>query len=199
MMLHTDFSTAARRMIDDRGGASSPAREMLQALNDAREALETNPGEMRQIALNLFTRISSSDRTPLEPARGGLAPWQKRRVQRYLAENMVHSIRMSELAGEVRLSVSHFCRAFKMSFGETSHAHLQRLRLEMAKKLMLTTGDPLSQIALDCGLADQAHLSKLFRRALHDTPNAWRRRNLTDAQAPACRGRTRLDADPPLV
>jgi len=48
---------------------------------------------------------------------------------------------------------------------------------------MLTTEDPLSQIALACGLADQAHLSKLFRRAVGETPSAWRRRNLTDAQA----------------
>src|SRR5690606_2306493 len=77
------------------------------------------------------------------------------------------------------------CRAFKESFGTTAHMHIIRLRLELAQRLMLTTDEPLSQIALACGLADQAHLSKLFRREMGETPSAWRRRNLTGAQADA--------------
>jgi hypothetical protein len=73
------------------------------------------------------------------------------------------------------------CR-YKQSFRPlTPHAYVLRLRLELAQNLTLTTDDPLSQIALSCGLADQAHLSKLFRRTFHDTPNASRRRNLTEA------------------
>ena len=40
---------------------------------------------------------------------------------------------------------------------------------------MLSTDAPLSEIALDCGLADQAHLSRLFRRIVGETPRAWRR------------------------
>jgi AraC family transcriptional regulator len=66
--------------------------------------------------------------------------------------------------------------------------HIIRLRLELAQRMMLSTEEPLSQIALACGLADQSHLSKLFRNELGETPGAWRRRNLTDAQGEA-RGR----------
>jgi len=33
----------------------------------------------------------------------------------------------------------------------------------------------LSQIACACGLTDQAHLTRLFRRILNETPLAWRR------------------------
>ena len=63
--------------------------------------------------------------------------------------------------------------------------YIVRLRLELAQRLMLTTEDSLSQIALACGLADQAHLSKLFGRLVGETPSAWRRRNLSDAQIEA--------------
>jgi AraC-like DNA-binding protein len=40
---------------------------------------------------------------------------------------------------------------------------------------MLTTSESLSQIALACGLADQAHLSRRFRQVTGTTPGAWRR------------------------
>jgi AraC-like DNA-binding protein len=115
-------------------------------------------------------------------ARGGLAPWQKRKVDRYMREHLEQPLQVKRLAGQVSLSVSHFCRAFKESFGTTPHSYVIRLRLELAQRLMLTTRDPLSRIALACGLADQAHLSKLFRRWVGETPNAWRRRNFTGDQ-----------------
>ena len=162
-----------------------PPTELLHLVEDLRRALESNPKSAPELAMTFLRRIASSESEVRVDARGGLAPWQKRKIGRHLRENLERSIRMEELATEVRLSVSHFCRAFKKSFGETPHAHVVRLRLELAQRLMLTTEDPLSQIALSCGLADQAHLSKLFRRAFHDTPNAWRRRNLSEAQADA--------------
>jgi transcriptional regulator GlxA family with amidase domain len=165
-----------------------PPSELLRMVGELGTALEADPGSARKIALKFLERIASSDARALDSARGGLAPWQKRKLDRFLRGNLGRSIGLSELAGAVRLSVSHFSRAFKRTFGETPHAHLQRLRLELAQKLMLTTDGSLSQIALRCGLADQAHLSKLFRRRLHDTPNAWRRRNLTEAHVEALNG-----------
>jgi AraC-like DNA-binding protein len=50
--------------------------------------------------------------------------------------------------------------------------------IEKAQRLMLLTDDPLAQIALDCGLADQAHLSRWFRRLIGVSPAAWRKQRL---------------------
>jgi AraC-like DNA-binding protein len=47
--------------------------------------------------------------------------------------------------------------------------------VELAAQYMLTTDAPLSDIALGCGFADQAHLCKRFRQAAGQTPAAWRR------------------------
>jgi len=46
-------------------------------------------------------------------SKGGLAPWQKRRASELLHENMHGRIRLSEIARECGLSVSHFARSFK--------------------------------------------------------------------------------------
>lgn len=180
MSLQTPDATVAA---DQRNVIDFPDCAWAKMFEDIQLVLEADPESAPKIALEFVRRIASSAGGNPADGRGGLAPWQKRKIDRYLRDNLEHSIRMDELANEVRLSVSHFCRAFKKSFGETPHAHVVRLRLELAQRLMLTTDDPLGQIALSCGLADQAHLSKLFRRTFHDTPNAWRRRNTTDAQA----------------
>ena len=161
-----------------------------ELLDDVRRAMERNPEAAPAAVWQLVTFLTTPPAPEPATARGGLAPWQKRKVDRYLRENLDRPVRLNAVAEQVALSVSYFSRAFKDSFGTTPHMHVLRLRLELAQKLMLTTEDPLSQIASACGLADQAHLSKLFRRLVGETPNAWRRRNVTDAQAEARRRRS---------
>ncbi len=93
----------------------------------------------------------------------------------YIEEHLASTIRLEDLAQLARLSHSHFCRAFKESLGHPAHAYVMRRRVQRAQGLMLTTGDSLSQIAAQCGMADQAHFCKLFRRLVGQSPNAWRR------------------------
>jgi len=161
--------------------------EAVEILDDVRRAMEQNPENAHSAALRLVTILTPPAETASGGARGGLAPWQKRKVDRYLRDHLTRTLHVEEIANQVSLSVSYFCRAFKDSFGTTPHTHLIRLRLELAQRLMLTTEDPLSHIALACGMADQAHLSKLFRRNVGESPCAWRRRNLTDSEAEARR------------
>ena len=106
---------------------------------------------------------------------GGLTPWRMRRVKQHIDENLDGTIKVEDLAAIAKLSVRHFSLAFKQSFGVPPHAHIVSRRIERARELMLRTDEPLAQVALACGLADQAHLSKWFRRLVGVTPNAWRR------------------------
>jgi AraC family transcriptional regulator len=159
--------------------------EAAVILDDVRRAMERNPESAHAAALRLVTLLTPAAAPELPAARGGLAPWQRRKVDRYLREQLDQPLYVEDLADQVSLSVSHFCRAFKESYGATPHMHIIGLRLELAQRLMLTTADPLSDIALACGMADQSHLSKLFRREVGETPGAWRRRSLPDAEAEA--------------
>jgi AraC family transcriptional regulator len=120
---------------------------------------------------------SPTGASPATVARGGLAPWQVRRVRDYIEANLASTIRLEDLAHIARLSHSHFCRAFKESIGHPAHAYVMRRRVQHAQALMLNTMESLSQIAAQCGMADQAHFCKLFRRLVGESPNAWRRAN----------------------
>jgi AraC family transcriptional regulator len=106
---------------------------------------------------------------------GGLAPWQIRKVRTYIAENLETKLLIGDLAALVRLSRFHFSRAFKDTFGDTPHRYVLRRRIEHAQGLMLTTKTALAEIALECGLVDQGHLGRSFRRIVGETPAAWRR------------------------
>jgi AraC-like DNA-binding protein len=45
-------------------------------------------------------------------------------------------------------------------------------------ELMKSSSKALSEIAIDCGFSDQAHMCRQFRRATGVSPNAWRRDNM---------------------
>lgn len=176
-------STAARR------------RSMADAagiLDDVRRRMGRDPEGARAAALRLVALLTPPAGGKPMPVRGGLAPWQRRKVDRHIQESLEGTLRVKDLAEQVSLSVSHFCRAFKESFGASPHLHLIRLRVERAQHLMLTTDDPLTHIALACGMADQAHLSKVFRREVGEPPNTWRRRSRTGVEAQK-RGGPRID------
>jgi AraC family transcriptional regulator len=117
----------------------------------------------------------SSSNFASELERGGLAPWQVRKVVYYIHENLERSIQTRQLAEVINLSASYFIRAFKVSFGVVPSLYVTRMRIERAQRLLVETEDPICQIALDCGFADQAHLSKRFREHIQDTPHHWRR------------------------
>lgn len=108
-------------------------------------------------------------------ARGGLPAWQARRVFAHVEANLCRRIPVQELARLLSLSASHFCRAFKSTFGVSPRDYVLRRRIEVAQGLMLATSEPLSSIAVRCGMCDQPHFTRSFHRIVGETPYAWRR------------------------
>src|SRR5271154_3466720 len=107
--------------------------------------------------------------------RGGLAPWQKRRVIDLFREHLDGSIRLPTLARECSLSVSHFARAFRQSFGTPPHHYLVRQRVECAKQLLSGTNRSLCEVAQQAGFSDQPSFSRTFKAVVGITPGQWRR------------------------
>src|SRR5580704_8911950 len=115
--------------------------------------------------------------------RGGLAAWQILRVRAYIDNNLHRTIHIRDLSTVARRSKAHFSRKFKLAVGESPHAYVVRRRLERACHLMMTSTASLSEIALSVGFSDQAHLCRLFRQALGQSPASWRRERGTAGEA----------------
>jgi AraC-like DNA-binding protein len=178
-------------------GGNRPLQDSVTASNDQlqkgmsalieamKSSLEGDGVRARHYIANACASLAEADSEVDTPAAvsearatrccGGLAPWQVRRLKTYMEANLSSPIHCEDLARLVRLSVSHFMRVFKDSFGCAPHAFLIRRRMERAQGLMLTTDEALGQIALTCGLADQSHLTRLFQKWVGESPAAWRR------------------------
>ncbi len=108
-------------------------------------------------------------------SKGGLAPWQKRRAAELLRENLDGRIRLTDVARECSLSVSHFARSFRATFGISTHQWLIRHRVEHAQELLRQTAAPIVEIAMLSGFADQAAFTRTFCQVVGVSPGRWRR------------------------
>ena len=117
-------------------------------------------------------------KTEADARRGGLAPWQERRAKEVLTANLHGDIAVDAIAKACGLSNSHFSRAFRQSTGLAPHQWLLTRRIETAKGLLLRSRDPLSEVGLACGFADQSHFTRVFTRMVGTSPGAWKRQSL---------------------
>ena len=108
-------------------------------------------------------------------ARGGLAPWQLRRAEALMCENLSIQVPLGRVAEECGLSVRHLARAFRQSTGVPPHRWLLDRRVERAKELLPNSKLSLSDVALACGFGDQSHFTRTFTAAVRLSPGLWRR------------------------
>ena len=149
---------------------------LMQALRA--EADDRNPGGLATVeavttalAYHLV-REAGIEQPRLIHVHGGLSAGAKRRVLEMIDAALDTRLTIEMLAREVGLSAAHFARAFKETLGRAPHQYLLAQRLERARRLLESTALTLSDIAQRTGFADQAHFTRLFKRAFGTTPGA---------------------------
>jgi AraC family transcriptional regulator len=108
------------------------------------------------------------------PSRVWLAPWQITRVISYMRDNLDQDISLQDLADVVRLSRFHFCTAFRLATDSTPHEALTRLRVDEARRLLASSNQSISEIALAVGFQTPSAFAARFRKTVGLTPRAYR-------------------------
>ncbi|SDW39591.1 helix-turn-helix domain-containing protein [Celeribacter indicus] len=115
-----------------------------------------------------------------EDARsGGLTPAQMRRLRTLVQTDSCGRLTNAVLAEAVGLSPSWFSHAFKKTTGKTPLQWQQERRVAMVKEALLAGDIVIADVAARFGFADQAHLTRVFRRYEGTTPAAWLREQRT--------------------
>lgn len=174
-------------LADSSNTARLPPHQLQSAIADLSRALNEALREDRINAVRYLRRAESALRpvvrqetSPAANRGPTLAAWKRRRVLDHIEARLGSPLRNRELAALVDLSEFHFNVAFRNSVGTSPHEYLSRRRIERSQRLMLSTDMPLCDIAAECGLADQAHLSRLFRKIVGETPAAWRKSRVVE-------------------
>ena len=110
---------------------------------------------------------------PRVPAASASAAQAALRIRDLLHDGYASPLTADDLAAAADCSRYAAYRAFSSTFGLAPSDYQRQLRLREARRL-LGTGMPAAQVATDVGFADQAHLTRWFRRCYGVTPGAYR-------------------------
>ena len=153
--------------------SSAVAQAILQALAaDLQEGSPAGPLVGDTLIAALLAHLWARDDGPR--AGLGLPPLAHRRVLAYIEEHLAQPLTLAELAQQARMSVRHFCRAFRASMGCSAHQYLLGQRVERAKRLMACAPLALADVAQSTGFADQSQFTRTFKRHTGVTPAAYR-------------------------
>ena len=155
-----DLDRKVRERTKELGTANSQLGRALKQIDRLRDDLRRENLALREQAAG---------------TRGGLAPWQLKRAEALMSENLSVQVPLGKVAEECGLSVRHLARAFRQSTGVPPHRWLLDRRVERAKELLPNSKLSLSDVALACGFGDQSHFTRTFTAAVRLSPGAWRR------------------------
>lgn len=122
-----------------------------------------------------------SEHSPWLELRGGprsIGALPDRRLDaviEFMSLNISEPPSLQEMADEAGVSKFHFIRLFRKSTGTTPYAFLVRLRLQTARRLLVTTDEHMAEIARSCGFRGASQFSAAFSREYGMTPTAFRR------------------------
>ena len=96
-------------------------------------------------------------------------------ITRYLQEHLEEEVSLSVLAEEFHLNPQYISQLFKNEIGVGFLAYLTNIRMEKAKKLLLSTSFPIAEIAQKTGYGDYRVFTKVFKKAEGITPSQYRK------------------------
>ncbi|MEV5846913.1 AraC family transcriptional regulator [Streptomyces sp. NPDC051985] len=142
------------------------AHTILSTCPDPLEAESRLPWLLTALSRRHSTARPATDRVP---GAHGIS----RLVRDRLADELTAPPTLSDLATDLGLSRYQLLRAFRTTMGVPPYAWLAQYRVERARGL-LEAGLRPAEVATLVGFADQAHLTRWFRRVLGVTPAAYR-------------------------
>ncbi len=134
------------------------------ALKIARELVLflQRPGGQAQFSAQLAGQLAERD--------------ELRTVQQWIVEHPDADLGVEALAARAAMSPRHFARAFSAQVGVTPGRYVERVRVEVARRRLEESRQPVERIAAGCGFGTPETMRRAFLRVLGVGPTEYRRR-----------------------
>jgi len=93
----------------------------------------------------------------------------------YMEQHLDQNLKREEVARHVGMSSSHFAHMLTSHAGTSFREMMSSLRVERASRMLSHGNRSLAEIAYDCGFSDQSHLSRVFSKAVGQSPGEYRK------------------------
>lgn len=93
----------------------------------------------------------------------------------YISEHYTEDISLQTLADYVHLSANYFSNLFKKEMQQRFVDYVNELRIECAKRLLLTSSKRTVQISEETGFSDTTYFSKVFKKMVGISPAEYRK------------------------
>ena len=103
-------------------------------------------------------------------------------ITRYLQEHLAEEVSLSILAEQFHLNPQYISQLFKNEIGVGFLTYLTSIRMEKAKKLLISTPLSVAEIAEQSGYGDYRVFTKVFKKSEGITPSQYRRDFLNTPQ-----------------
>lgn len=95
-------------------------------------------------------------------------------IVRYMQEHLSEEISLTVLAEEFHLSAQYISQLFKNEIGVNFLTYLTSIRMEQARKLLLSTSLSIAEISEKTGYSDYRVFTKVFKKIEGVTPSQYR-------------------------
>ncbi len=113
------------------------------------------------------------------PTRTHNAPEGKiyniKKVIDYMNENLTSGISFTDIANVAKMDRFSFIRSFKAHIGKTPYEYLLDLKIEKAKKMLMTSKYSITEISMICNFSSHSHFTSTFRRKTGVSPSEFRK------------------------
>lgn len=96
-------------------------------------------------------------------------------ITRYLQEHLSEEVSLSVLSDEFHLNSQYISQLFKNEIGVNFLTYFTNIRMERAKKLLLSTSLSVAEVAEQSGYGDYRVFTKVFKKSEGITPSQYRR------------------------
>jgi LacI family transcriptional regulator len=104
---------------------------------------------------------------------------------RFIRDHACEPIGLDDVGSVTGSTTATLRRRFKAVLGRTVHDEIQRVRIEQAKRLLISTDWTFRQIARKSGFCSVQHMSTRIRQATGHTPRQYRQRYAAPNSQPA--------------
>ncbi|MEK3789162.1 helix-turn-helix transcriptional regulator [Paenibacillus sp. FSL K6-1230] len=143
---------------------SSSPQHSLKTFRESHKIPSRGQGIMvLTLFIQLLVRIARlyKEKTRITPDHTEM--YIKRCIE-FMYQNMDRNIQMKSISSAVNLHPSYLYRIFRKSTGMTPTSYLTMLRMEKAKKLLMNTDIPVSEMSDYVGVSSRQYFHSLFRK-----------------------------------